>query len=500
MAVAQYCINQGLAMGIGSMALRFYFADVLGLDGATIGRFRTAGMVPWNIKPVVGMVSDSLPIFGFRRTSYIAIAGVCGLAAYLSLGFLPLSAVAVVPFLLLVNFSISSPDVMIDATTAELTKEVPERASDMQSLLWGSLAMGGIIACSTSGVLIEVLGPQYVFVCLSGCSLCILVPSILRWLPEKRVPVDERKLDLSLLRAHKPIACLAAFMSISSLSLSALQVFIDNVHVRGAATVLCGCSLAVGIYVSLGKVTPLLAKTALFIFLRECFQPGLGEVMFLWLRDYPGGPQFSARVLGWIDCFGYLGLLAGVTLYNKFLTNVSYRRIFLFAQMTMVFINLFDIVLVKRWNLVLGIPDILFMIGDSALATVIGRFFSMPMFVLAAKVCPDKIEATLFAMLMALSNFGSSVSDFFGVSLCEFFGIVGDNFDRLPEAVITKSLCRLLPIPLIFLLVPDITPADPVETMHDCETIPPSMSTTSGMKDETSGKEDLESKGTIEYL
>merc|ERR1719436_73666 len=99
----------------------------------------------------------------------------------------------------------------------------------------------------------------------------------------------------------------------------------------------------------------------------------------------------------------------------------------------MVFINLFDFVLVKRWNLVVGVPDIFFLIGDEALAMIVGRFFSMPMFVLAAKVCPDNIEATLFALLMALSNLGSAVSSFFGVTLCEVFGIVGDSFEHLPE-------------------------------------------------------------------
>jgi hypothetical protein len=213
---------------------------------------------------------------------------------------------------------------------------------------------------------------------------------------------------------------------------------------------------------ALRNITPLLAKTALFIFLRECLQPNLGDAFFVWLKDSPQGPQFSATIMGWMDCFGSVGLLLGVILYNKYLTQVSYRNIFLFAQVAMVFSNMFDLVLVKRWNLMVGIPDFVFIAGDDTLATIISRFFAMPMFVLASKVCPDNIEATLFALLMALSNFGSSVSNYFGVTLCEVFGIVGDNFDNLPDAVIAKSLCRLLPIPLIFLLVPNLTPCDPI--------------------------------------
>lgn len=34
---------------------------------------------------------------------------------------------------------------------------------------------------------------------------------------------------------------------------------------------------------------------------------------------------------------------------------------------------------------------------------------AMPFFVLCSKVCPEKCEATLFALLMALSNFGGDL-------------------------------------------------------------------------------------------
>ena len=44
-------------VSIGSFALRFYMQDVLGLDGATMGRLKTAGSLPWNLKPLIGMIS-----------------------------------------------------------------------------------------------------------------------------------------------------------------------------------------------------------------------------------------------------------------------------------------------------------------------------------------------------------------------------------------------------------------------------------------------------------
>merc|ERR1719401_267293 len=224
--------NQGFGSSVGRFAQRYYFADVLQLDGATIGRYATAGMVPWHIKPVLGMLSDSLPIFGFHRTSYIAIAGLMGLIAYSSLGLLPIAAISSVPLFVLMNLSIATPDVMIDASTAEFSKNSPEHASNLQSLSWGALSIGGIFACSTSGLFIETFGPKGTFVCIAACSLGILVPSILRWLPERRVPKEQTRLDMSLLIKHRGVTMSAAGMTLATLSLSVLQVLVDDPHVQ----------------------------------------------------------------------------------------------------------------------------------------------------------------------------------------------------------------------------------------------------------------------------
>eukprot|EP00425_Heterocapsa_triquetra_P036556 CAMPEP_0195070624 /NCGR_PEP_ID=MMETSP0448-20130528/14636_1 /TAXON_ID=66468 /ORGANISM="Heterocapsa triquestra, Strain CCMP 448" /LENGTH=196 /DNA_ID=CAMNT_0040102355 /DNA_START=18 /DNA_END=604 /DNA_ORIENTATION=- len=129
MAILQYGVNQGVGGPFANLARRYFFADILHLDGATIGRFTTASMIPWCMKPVVGIISDAYPLFGFHRTSYIVLAGFLGFVSFLTLGFVPLAAVATVPFFILINFSISIPDVMIDATTAILSKDAPENAS-----------------------------------------------------------------------------------------------------------------------------------------------------------------------------------------------------------------------------------------------------------------------------------------------------------------------------------------------------------------------------------
>jgi len=495
MAVLQYGLNQGIGMAMGGMARRVYFADVLKLDGAKSARFVAAAAVPWSIKPVFGMLSDAVPVFGYHRTSYVVLAGICGVIAWTGLGSLPLAGIATVPFLVLMNISISMPDVMIDAKTAELSRVAPEHASDLQSLSWGALAFGGLITCTCSGLLVDHLGPKVMFLCINVCSLGILVPGLLNWMGEKRLPREQRKIDTQWLRSNARIWLLAAYMSVVAVALAILQITVDSKVARGIVTAVGAIVLVIGIFTVLRRVSPLLAKTAIFIFARECLQPSTGEAMFQWLKNYPGGPQFSPTVLSWIDCFGSLGLLAGVTIYNKWLSEVPYRRIFLGAQLAMVFSGLFDYVLVRRWNLAIGIPDIVMLIGDDAFTVTMRRFFVMPMFVLAAKVCPENVEATLFAMLMALSNFGSTVSEFLGVSLLEVFGVVDGNFDHLSDVILSRTLCRLLPIVLIPILVPNLKPSDPISLEEASQAEVPSTKASDGA-DEDEGANKVTSPPT----
>ncbi|CAE7241427.1 unnamed protein product, partial [Symbiodinium pilosum] len=293
--------------------------------------------------------------------------------------------------------------------------------------------------------------------------VCLVVPVMLGWLPEERIPgAGCCRVTLSQFRKHPSVSRVAVVMTLVSSTLSVVQVLVPDKRVRAAVTLLCAVVVGTQSYRSLKQITPYLGRTGLFIFLRQCLRPGLGETMFKWLTDHPGGPQLGAAKLGFVDCFGSLGLLCGICIYNKYMTNWSFRRIFVTAQLAYFFTQLLEVVLVMRWNLVIGIPDFLFLVGDDAFDLMVSRFFFVPMCVLAAKVCPPNLEATLCATLLSLGNFGVAVSGFLGVTICEMWGLVGDNFDNLPYASLAKACMALLPIPFIFVLTPAFTPNDPV--------------------------------------
>lgn len=88
----------------------------------------------------------------------------------------------------------------------------------------------------------------------------------------------------------------------------------------------------------------------------------------------------------------------------------------------------------------------------------------MPVLVLAARLCPEDMEATLFATLMSVCNGGSVLGGLIGAGLTQVFGVTKDKFDNLPLLIILCNLSSLLPLPLLGLLPKDDSDFNSTET------------------------------------
>jgi hypothetical protein len=76
----------------------------------------------------------------------------------------------------------------------------------------------------------------------------------------------------------------------------------------------------------------------------------------------------------------------GILIYNRYLSSWKYRHIFAATMIFLSGIGIIDVILVKRWNLLVGIPDEVLVLGDCALTPMARRFYVMPLYILAAKV------------------------------------------------------------------------------------------------------------------
>ncbi|CAM9143249.1 unnamed protein product, partial [Ectocarpus fasciculatus] len=383
----------------------YYFKDVAHLSPSNAQIYTASSMVPWSIKPLYGMWADTVAVCGFFRTPVIIFGGILGAVCLFLLAVSGMAAAVAVVFMFGVNLSVSSPDVMIDASVAEKVVEHPRFGSDLQSLCWGSMACFSVLGFGTSGLIIQAGGPETIFGILIIFGLVVFALGSLGWFGEEKTDLKPTKQFFNVFE---------------------WEGHLDVAH--------CG----------------------LYLFFVYALTPDVTTTMFYWYTDYEDGPQFSPIFVGIIQMSGYISMVIGIILYNRFMTTWEFRRIFTSGQILLLFVSMLDVIIVSRVNIKIGVPDeVVVLISDTTLSEMMKRLIFVPMYVLAARVCPPGAEATVFAMFMSLSNFGSQVSIYFGSFLVHVMGIHEDNYDNFIYLIIIRSIARLFPIPLIYYLIPE---------------------------------------------
>lgn len=405
-----YGVSQGYAETMKRLATNYYWKDVQKMQPASTQLFMSLSSIPWDIKPIYGLITDTFPIAGYQRWPYLAICGIAGFVCLCTLALFKLTPWMATLLMTGVAMFTAFPDVVADAAVAQRSKMIPKHASDLQSLSWGSLAVGGLFGCGVSGAAVHVLGSQTSYLLVSIAPLMLIVAALV--LPENR----------------------------SSKTLFQFQ-FQALMH-----TLRCfGQTLR----------DPILWRPALYIYLSQgLLVPDISEAMFFWLTDPVSGPGFGEEFIGLVSAVGYLAMFIGVAGYNYWFRHQTFRKVFLWSQVISSFIGLLDIILVLRINLMMHIPDQAFILGDGALTEAISKFKLMPMLVLSSQLCPIGIEGTVFAFLMSMSNFGNTSGAWFGALLLKWLHIQKDDYSKLWLAVLIRSLMRLFPLLFIF-LVPD---------------------------------------------
>ena len=195
---------------------------------------------------------------------------------------------------------------------------------------------------------------------------------------------------------------------------------------------------------------PEVFKPMLFIFLSHAISPNYTEAMVYFMSDELG---IEMWFFGVISMVGYVGLFIASTGYNVFLKTWPYRKTIAFGQVLLCLFGLIDLALVLKLYTYIGIPAEAFALGDNTLGNIIAFGFKMlPLLVLSAKICPDGVEATLFAAFMSISNFGNAVSVAFGSLLLRVFGVESGNYGLLWILICIQAATKLLLIPFLSML------------------------------------------------
>lgn len=431
------------ALGLARLAQTFLLKDELHLGPAEMSALSGLFVIPWTVKPIYGFLSDAFPLFGYRRRSYLILAGLVGCLSYTLLGNsffgvfdspemiadatagtvaaavgISAKTKATVAALLVGSGTVAFSDVVADGIVVQRTRDAvddPKLAGGLQSLCWGSAAIGGLLSAYFSGSLLEVMGPRDIFSITAIMPLAVGAIALL---------IDEQKISL----VPENVANNVADNSVGSAN--------DANHSDAKGQVKA-------LWAAIKE--PAVWKPALFLFLWQSTPTGEGAMLYFMTDDLGMGPEFLGRV----RLVTAIASLGGVWLYQKYLRTVAIKDILFWTSIASAPLGLSQLLLISHANRSLGIPDQAFVFGDDVALAIFGELAFLPTLVLAARICPPGVEAVLFATLMSIFNGASLVGTEIGAALTKYLGVTESNFDNLGLLTIICNVSSLYP--LVFL-------------------------------------------------
>jgi folate/biopterin transporter len=388
---------QGI-LGLARLAVSFFLKDELGLSPAEVSALMGVAALPWIIKPVFGFVSDGLPLFGYRRRPYLILSGLLGTASWLGLAFFAHSALTATVAIALSSLAVAVSDVIVDSLVVERARaEDLAKAGSLQAVCWGASALGGLMTAYFSGFLLQHFSTHTVFIITATFPLIVSLVAGL---------IAESKVDHTSEWS-------AAWQQVKQL--------------RGA----------------IGQKS-IWMPTA-FLFLWQATPTAESAFFFFTTNELGFEPEFLGRV----RLVTSVASLLGIWMFQRFFKTVPFRVIFGWTMVISAGLGMTMLLLVTHANRAIGIDDRWFSLGDSLILTVMGQIAYMPVLVLAARLCPPGVEATLFALLMSVTNLASLLSYEFGAVMMHWLGVTETNFERLWLLVIITNLSTLLPFPFL---------------------------------------------------
>ena len=79
----------GQMQSLGDKPIRFLLKDQLGLSATEMALWMWMALLPWSLKPLAGLLSDALPLFGSRRKNYLILSSLLAGLLWFGLGLVP---------------------------------------------------------------------------------------------------------------------------------------------------------------------------------------------------------------------------------------------------------------------------------------------------------------------------------------------------------------------------------------------------------------------------
>jgi predicted MFS family arabinose efflux permease len=372
--------SQGIA-SLAGQPLYYYLREHLGISVSTIMLIGSLTNIPWMVKPLYAIFSDLVPIRNLRRKPYIFISAVISSVMALVIGLTPVVSLSLlIAFLLLYSIGQAGDNVGTNGLVVE--QGVKDGSiGKIQSTQWASLGVATVICGVLGGWISTKFDYHFAYLIIALFPASIAIMSF--WLKEEKV---SKHTTTELVSKHT----------------NTIKEFFSKLKNKN------------------------LIISALFLFL-FWFDPSFGTPLMDKMR---GTLHFSKIWIGWLDTIGSAFGIVGALLYFKFNKGLDIKKWLYYSVILNGFATFAYLYLTPRTIVVY-----------SVLFSVSGQFTQLLMLSLAAYTCPEGVEATTFALLTAIVNFGAFCSNLAGAKLFGLFGFNG--------LVIVSGITGFLCLPFI---------------------------------------------------
>jgi len=378
--------SQGLAGTLIQQPLAYYLKSE-GMGAHHVAQALAFVALPWIVKPLYGLISDSLPLFGYRRKSYLVLATSLSTFGYLAISRLAAPHTILI-VLLVTTLGIAAMDVLVDALMVEEGQKTG-LIGQFQAQQWTWLNMASITAGALGGWLIEVSTPagamQWAALLIALAPLAVLT-STLRFIKEPRVVITEPL--LASVSHH-------------------LMMAITSKHVWIMAGFLAFWNLI----------------------------PNFSLPLYYHMTDQL---QFGQGFIGQLHAVGAAAAAVGAVAYRKYLVKAVPLRFLLVLSIASSAATAFSYVLLNSPTSAQLLHILSGVVSMIALLTFFG---------LAASVCRPEAAAFTFALLMAIYSIAGQISAVVSAHLYQ--EVFEQNITPLILTAGSSTLLALLWIPIL---------------------------------------------------
>ncbi len=339
-------------VGVIWQPLTHYLKESQGWDAVRIATSLAVLDVPWVVKPLYGIVSDFVPLFGYRRRSYLLLANAVAVAVFLW-GTQTLEPSTIIFTLLLSAIALAMASTVCGALLVENGQRTQASAAFInQQWLWFNVAV--MAASVIGGELIEYLSPAGALHVALGIAAAVPVAAVI---------------CINLVHESHAGLNIAEFRH-------ALRGLRDTFRSRT------------------------LWLIAGFLFLYY-FSPGFGTPLYFYQTDHL---HFSQGFIGVLASVSAAGWVAGGLIYRFWLAGMTTRALLVLSIIggtagTLTF---------------LGMMDEPTAVAVYFLYGVAGMIANIATLSLAADHCPEGSEGFAFAALMSVINLATPLADTIG--------------------------------------------------------------------------------------